>query len=316
MAERVLVTGSNGCIGAWAVKLLRAEGTEVVAFDKEMAEHRHRLINDGELPDAEWVLGDLTVADDVRRAAEGCTRIVHLAALQIPFCRANPSLGAAVNVTGTVNVFEAARHTGVEQISQASSIAVFGTAADYPDHIISIDAERKPTTLYGVYKVATEDLAKVYWAENGIRSVGLRPHTVYGPGRDQGMTSLPSVGIDQAARRQEFHIEYGGTLDFQYARDVAAAFIHAARVPLDGAPTFNLGGHVVSVSDFVAATCEVTGFDGITCGTSSLPVVAGAEAHEWIEVAGGEAPTPLRDAIAESVQMFSAASSREQEGSK
>jgi nucleoside-diphosphate-sugar epimerase len=304
MSETFLVTGANGCIGAWAVKLLRAEGVPVVAFDKDMVEHRHRLINDGELPDATWCIGDLTVKDDVVRAAEGVTHIVHLAALQIPFCRANPSLGAAVNVTGTVNVFEAARQHGVSQISQASSIAVFGTAADYPDHVIGPDAERKPTTLYGVYKVATEDLAKVYWAENGVRSVGLRPHTVYGPGRDQGMTSLPSVGISMAVRREPFHVDYGSTLDFQYARDVAQAFIHAARVSLDGAPTFNLGGHVVSVAEFVAATCEVTGFDGITCGTDSLPVVAGADASEWIEQAGGAPPTPLRDAIAESASMF------------
>jgi nucleoside-diphosphate-sugar epimerase len=304
MSETFLVTGANGCIGAWAVKLLRAEGVPVVAFDKDMVEHRHRLINDGELPDVTWRIGDLTVKDDVVHAAEGVTHIVHLAALQIPFCRANPSLGAAVNVTGTVNVFEAARQHGVSQISQASSIAVFGSAADYPDHIIGPDAERKPTTLYGVYKVATEDLAKVYWAENGVRSVGLRPHTVYGPGRDQGMTSLPSVGISHAVRRESFHVDFGGTLDFQYARDVAQAFIDAARAPLDGAPTFNLGGHVVPVAEFVAATREVTGFDGITCGTDSLPVVAGADASDWVRVAGGASPTPLREAIAESASMF------------
>lgn len=310
MGETFLVTGANGCIGAWVVKLLRSEGVRVVAFDKDMVEHRHRLINDGELPEAQWCIGDLTVRDDVLRAAEGVTRIVHLAALQIPFCRANPSLGAAVNVTGTVNVFEAAREHGITQISQASSIAVFGTAADYPDHIIEADAERKPTTLYGVYKVATEDLAAVYWAENGVRSVGLRPHTVYGPGRDQGMTSLPSVGIAAAARRQPFHIDYGGTLDFQYVRDVAQAFIHAARVPLDGAPTLNITGHVVSVAEFVAVTRAVTGFDGITCGTDSLPVVAGADARAWVEQAGGAPPTPLRDAIAESAAMFAQADAR------
>lgn len=302
--ERFLVTGANGCLGAWVVKLLRAEGIGVVAFDKDTSEHRHRLINDGELPDAEWRTGDLTVLDDVVAAAEGVTRIIHLAALQIPFCRANPSLGAAVNVTGTVNVFEAARRHGVAQIAQASSIAAYGTVADYDVPVLPPDAERRPTTLYGVYKVACEDLAKVYWAENGVRSVGLRPHTVFGPGRDQGMTSLPSVGIERAVHREPFHIDYGGVLDFQYARDVAAAFIHAARVELDGAPTFNLGGHVVSVAEFVAATCEVTGFDGITCGESSLPVVAGADGGAWIDRAGGAAPTPLRTAIAESAAVF------------
>jgi nucleoside-diphosphate-sugar epimerase len=306
MADRFLVTGANGCIGAWVLKLLRQEGTDVVAFDLREDDHRHRLINEGAMPDVEWKFGDLTVSDDVKRAAEGVTHIIHLAALQIPFCRANPIQGAAVNVTGTVNVFEAARQHGVKQISQASSIAVFGGTSDYSERIIPEDAPRLPTTLYGVYKVATEDLAKVYWNENQVRSVGLRPHTVFGPGRDQGMTSLPSVGIEKAIKREAFHIEYGGTLDFQYASDVAAAFIHAARITVDGAPTYNLAGHSVSVAEFAAITNEVTGFDGITCGTNSLPVVEGADATSWYTEAKGPQPTPLREAIEQSVRIFSA----------
>ena len=103
MSERILVTGANGCIGAWVVKALVAEGVGVVAFDKVVDEHRHRLVNAGGLPDVDWRIGDLTVLDDVMAAAEGAARIIHLAALQVPFCRANPSLGARVNVTGTVN---------------------------------------------------------------------------------------------------------------------------------------------------------------------------------------------------------------------
>lgn len=306
MADRFLVTGANGCIGAWVLKLLRSEGTDVVAFDLREDDHRHRLINSGSMPDVEWKFGDLTVSDDVKRAAEGVTHIIHLAALQIPFCRANPIQGAAVNVTGTVNVFEAARQHGIKQISQASSIAVFGGTSDYADRIIPESAPRLPTTLYGVYKVATEDLAKVYWNENQVRSVGLRPHTVFGPGRDQGMTSLPSVGIEKALKRETFHIDYGGTLDFQYASDVAAAFIHAARFAVDGAPTYNLSGHSVTVAKFVELTKEVTGFNGITCGTNSLPVVEGADATSWYSVANGPQPTPLREAIEESATIFSA----------
>lgn len=307
MAERVLVTGANGCIGAWVVHLLRAEGVEVVAFDVGIDEHRHRLIDPAGPPEVQWVLGDLTVQADVLRAAADVTHIIHLAALQIPLCRANPARGAAVNVTGTVHVFEAARQLGITRIAQASSIAVFGTSDDYAERIIPADAPRRPTTLYGVYKVATEDVAAVYWAEHRVRSVGLRPHTVFGPGRDQGMTSLPSVGIEHAVRREPFHIDFGGALDFQFARDVAVAFIHASRVELDGAPTFNLAGHSTTVAEFVSITREVTGFEGITCGTTPLPVVEGADASDWFRQAGGPPPTPLRDAIAASAATFAAA---------
>ncbi len=307
MGDRFLVTGANGCIGAWVIKLLTAAGADVVAFDIGTDEHRHRLINAGELPAVTWVRGDLTIRDDVVAAAEGVTHIIHLAALQIPFCRADPSHGAAVNVVGTANVFEAALHHGVSQIAHASSIAVYGRASDYAERILPYDAPRLPTTLYGVYKVACEDLATVYWHESGVRSVGLRPHTVFGPGRDQGMTSLPSVGIEHAATHRPFHIDFGGALDFQYAPDVAAAFIHAARLVVDGAPTYNLGGHRVTVAEFVEAIADVTGFDQITTGVDPLPVVEGADASPWFEHAGGAAPTPLRTAIQASAQVFAAA---------
>lgn len=303
MDERFLVTGANGCIGAWVVMLLAAEGTEVVAFDLREDDHRHRLINRGDVPDVTWRWGDLTVTEDVMSAMDGVTHVIHLGALQIPFCRADPIRGAAVNVTGTVNVFEAARLHEVEQVAHASSIAVFGTSAEYDTAILAPDAPRLPTTLYGVYKVACEDLAGVYWAENGVRSIGLRPHTVFGPGRDQGMTSLPSVAIQRAVERTAFHVDFGGRLDFQFAPDVAAAFIHAARSRVDGAPTFTLGGHVRSVRAFLDVVTAVTGFDGLTCGESPLPVVEGADPTPW-DAAGGPGPTPLQDAIAQSAEIF------------
>lgn len=304
--ERFLVTGANGCIGAWVVKLLHEAGTDVIAFDLNADDHRHRLINDGTVPDVDWRLGDLTVPADVMRAAADATRIVHLAALQIPFCRADPSGGAAVNVTGTVNVFEAARALDIRQIAQASSIAVFGAADDYDEAILPENAPRRPTTLYGVYKVATEDLAGVYWADHGVRSVGLRPHTVFGPGRDQGMTSLPSVAIERAVAHEPFHVDFGGRLDFQFAPDVAAAFIHAAVATIDGAPTFNLSGTVADVRDFLDIVTDVTGFTEITSGNASLPVVEGATADSWRE-AGGPEPTDLTMAISRSAALFAAA---------
>lgn len=302
--QRFLVTGANGCIGAWVVKLLSESGAIVRAFDLGTDEHRHRLVNDGGLPDVEWVHGDLTSLDDVVAAGEGVDRVIHLAALQIPFCRANPARGAAVNVSGTVHVFEAARTHGITQIAQASSIAVYGGVDDYPGGAVSAGSPRLPRTLYGVYKVACEDLAKVYWAEHGIRSVGLRPHTVFGPGRDQGMTSLPSVAIEHAVAGTPFDIDYGGVLDFQYAPDVARAFVHAALVDVDGAPTYDIAGHPVGVDHFLEVITEVTGFDQLSCGTAVLPVVERADAGEWVAV-GGPDPTPLVDAITESAHIFS-----------
>ncbi len=304
MSERYLVTGANGCIGAWVVRHLHRAGAHVVAFDLGVDEHRHRLINDDAMPEVEWFHGDLTKAGDVLRAAEGATRIIHLAALQIPFCRADPAAGAAVNVLGTVHVFEAAKSFGARQVAHASSIAVYGAATDYVDEILPPGSERRPTTLYGVYKVADEDLAKVYWAEHGVHSVGLRPHTVFGPGRDQGMTSLPSIAIEKAVRREAYHVEYGGRLDFHFSSDVARAFIFAATTPADGARTYDLAGHAISVREFVDAIRDVTSFPDVTCGDRQLPVVAGVSGAEWASIAGAPRPTPLREAIEESARIF------------
>lgn len=314
MTERFLVTGANGCIGAWVVKLLLEQGVEVIAFDLTVDEHRHRLINNGSMPNPKWVQGDLTVAADVENAMNGATHVVHLAALQVPFCRANPALGASVNVVGTVHVFEAAKKLGVGNVSHASSIAVFGSAADYPDEMLSSDAQRLPTTLYGVYKTATEDMAKVYWNEYGIHSIGLRPHTVFGPGRDQGMTSQPSIAIEKAVVKEKFHVEYGGVLDFQFAPDVATAFILAARTTVDGAPVVNLNGHVVEVSEFVEIIKDVTGFSELSCGTSQLPVVHSADSQRWLELASPPQLTKLETAIESTVQIFMDATAKKLSG--
>src|SRR3712207_9049540 len=111
MSERFLVTGSSGCIGAWVVAQLVRDGTPVVALDASDDDHRLRLLlDDDELSGLVRVRGDITNLDGLERTFDehGITRVVHLAALQVPFCRADPPLGARVNVVGTVNVLEAA----------------------------------------------------------------------------------------------------------------------------------------------------------------------------------------------------------------
>jgi nucleoside-diphosphate-sugar epimerase len=100
MSERYVVTGAGGCIGAWVIRRLLDEGEEVIALDLGGAS-RHRLRQ----LDADGVQHrdcDVTDRAQVVAGLAGATRVIHLAGLQIPFCRANPSLGAAVNVVGTL----------------------------------------------------------------------------------------------------------------------------------------------------------------------------------------------------------------------
>ena len=102
--ERFLVTGAGGCLGAWAIHELVKEGTPVVAFDVSDDLHRLRLLLDEqEIDDLEISLGDLRDQQAVEDlvVGGGITHVVHLAALQVPFCIADPVRGSQVNVTGT-----------------------------------------------------------------------------------------------------------------------------------------------------------------------------------------------------------------------
>jgi UDP-glucuronate 4-epimerase len=254
--ERFLVTGALGCIGAWAIRNLVREGVAAVVYDLGGSQHRLCLImSDEELSRVQFINGDVTDLAAVESAVKdtGTTHIIHLAGLQVPFCKADPSLGARVNVVGTVNLFEAAKRAGIKHMVYASSIAVYGQSEDYPDGAVAHDAALKPLNHYGVYKQANEGTARIYWQDDGISSIGLRPYIVYGPGRDQGMTSHPTKAMLSAAFGKSYHIPYGGQAAYQYADDTARIFIQAARASFEGADVFNLKGSNVHMREIVAA---------------------------------------------------------------
>ena len=231
------------CVGgAWA-HLARASG--VVTFDLSTDPRRIALLLSPEQLDAvPHVAGDISDLDTVESAidAHGITNVIHLAALQVPFCRADPPLGARVNVLGTVIVFEAVRRRldRMAGVVYASSIAAFGR----PRRVRG--AARRagyPGTIYGVYKRANEGTALgFYLAESGVPSIGLRPHTVYGVGRDQGLTSAPTTAMLAAAAGVSYTIPYGGAAQLQLAQDVARAFVAASVSGHDDATVHNLPG--------------------------------------------------------------------------
>src|SRR3954471_20563661 len=188
----VLVTGAGGCIGSWALTLLTDAGIPVAAMDLIEDKRRPKLLMaESELAQVQWFTGDIADSGAVNNAvqASGARAIIHLAALQVPFCKADPIAGAKVNVVGTINVFEAARTLGIKRIAYASSIAAHG----------AIEGHGTMPTLYGAYKHCNEQTAKVYSNDWSVHSVGLRPGVVYSVCRDQGMTSNTTVAILAAA---------------------------------------------------------------------------------------------------------------------
>ena len=304
MADTYLVTGGMGCIGAWALYHLRRSGKRAVNFDQSEDRQRINWLMSAEEQEAiTFVQGDLRDTDALKAvfAEHGITRVIHLAALQVPFCRANPVLGAEVNVTGTVNIFEAARANGVDHIAYASSIGVYGPPSDFPPGFISDDAPKNPRTLYGAYKVCNEGTALVYFEENGITSTALRPYTVYGVGRNQGMTSEPTKALVAVAKGQPYQIPFSGEMQFQWASDVARQFILAAEHRLDGARGFNLGGPPSSVARFVDVAREALPGAEIEVVENPLPFPAGFDDSALRASFDTVYETPLEEGIAETI---------------
>jgi UDP-glucuronate 4-epimerase len=291
--SRYLVTGAFGAIGVWTIRALLDRGHEVVSFDVSDEAPRLSLAVTPEQAEAiTRVRGDIGDLNVVERALDehAITNVIHLAALQVPFVRANPPLGARVDVLGTVNVFEAVRRRKdrIAPLVYASSIAALGDG----DH---------PSTLYGVFKWANEGTGERYFEDYRVSSIGIRPHTVYGPARDQGLTSAPTTALLAAAAGVGYRIPFGGSVQMQYTADVGEAFVRASELEgYEGAQVHNLDGPEVAMRDLV----DMLGGASITCGDDPLPFPSSVDGGSFVELIGGSVIRPIEDGVTESLQRF------------
>jgi nucleoside-diphosphate-sugar epimerase len=293
----VMVTGAGGCIAAWVMKDLLETGVKVVGFDLSENKRRAGLaMDDPTLSRIAWELGDIADTDRVRDVAErhNVTAIIHLAALQVPFCKADPVAGAKVNVLGTVNVFEAARHLGIKRLAYASSIAIQGIGEDSP----------WLATLYGAHKACGEAMAGVYWQDWQVPSVGIRPGVVYGPGRDQGMSAAPTVAMLAAVTGAAYEIPFTGPFPFLYVREAAAAFVQAVANPNTGAQVFDLNGVGSTIED-VAAIIKARYPDAkVTQKGNRFPFPDEITDAPLAAGIGGYRKWPLEAGVAETLSLF------------
>lgn len=309
---RVLMTGGYGCIGSWIARQLVRAGQDVWIYDLREDTHRlELLLEPGERERVHFVQGDVAEPEQVRGAAEtlAATHLLHLAGLQVPVCRAKPLLGARVNVLGTLAVFEAAvaLKGQVERVVYASSAAVHGPS-EAGAGPIGDEVRLAPLTHYGAFKVCNELNARVYWLDQGITSVGLRPWTVYGVGRDFGVTSEPTKAIKAVAAGRPYAISYGGRQDLQYVGDVAATFVRALSAPFEGAEAFNVRGAVEPIEAFVAVLREVAPEAAglVTHGDRQLPIAPDLDDSRLQAQLGPLPRTSLREGVGETYERFSA----------
>jgi len=293
----VLITGSNGFLGAWIISRLTAAGRSVVATDIDHDSSRLDAL-DPAIPTelVAWRNCDVTdgtkfsaIVEETRPSA-----IIHLAALQIPQCRKNPVLGAMVNVIGQINVLEAALCHGIRRVIYTSSIAAKPRGPD-----------NAPANLYGVYKKTGEEIARLYWQEHGLPSLGLRPHIVYGVGRDQGETSVITEAIRAAALGKAYEIPFRTESCFQYAGDVANMFVRAAASDWDGALLSDLTSRIETTSDVLSAILSAVSDARITIADENrLSPVTGFETEPLEQVIGPLPDTSLEGGVAQTVEIF------------
>jgi nucleoside-diphosphate-sugar epimerase len=308
---RLMMTGGYGCIGAWVAKQLVDAGQEVWIYDLKEDTHRLDLILEPEQKSSvHFEAGDVSDVDALKSAVDrvGATEILHLAGLQTPTCRANPILGAKVNVIGTLAVFETALalKDQVRRVVYASSAAVHGPKAEGAGGSVGDEVRLSPLSHYGAFKVCNELNARVYWLDHGITSIGLRPWTVYGVGRDFGMTSEPTKAIKSVALGRPYRISYGGRQDLQYVGDVAATFVRALTRPFEGADAFNLRGAVEPIEAFVGALREAVPEARalVTHGDRQLPIAPDLDDSRLESRLGPILRTSLQAGIAETYRRF------------
>jgi len=309
---RVLITGGYGFIGAWIIRNLLQSGHQVWVYDlKEDARRLRYILPEAEVRKVTFLQGDVTDLPALSSALSKheITHVIHLAGLQVPTCRENPLLGAKVNVLGTLCVFEAVKALGdqVKRLVYASSAAVFGGPDKYNSlSPLGDDVMLTPSTHYGVFKCCNEGNARIYHQDNGISSVGLRPWTVYGVGRDLGMTSEPTKAIKAAFLGRPYAINFGGWSDFQYVDDVAKVFVNSLERPYQGAKSYNLRGDVVTLGDFHKALCEVLpeAKTLVTYGKAQIAIAYDLSDEGLQEDLGPMPKTSLVEGIRETVEIF------------
>ena len=146
----------------------------------------------------------------------------------------------------------------------------------------------------------------MFWADEGVASIGIRPYVVYGVGRDQGMTAGPSLAMAAAARGEGAEIAYGGTAQYDFAPDVGRAFALAARAATEGAHVANFPGEPSSMAEVVAAieqaAPEVAG--RITSRDERLPFPEALESRLLETLVGPLPRTPLAEGVRRTIEHF------------
>ncbi len=244
-----LVTGGAGFIGSHLVDSLVGHGARVRILDNFVTGRKRNISHLGS--SVETIEGDLRDSDACSRACAGMDLVFHQAALgSVPRSVAEPATSIEVNVTGTANLFAAARQSGVRRVVYASSSAVYGDSQELPK---KEGGEGSPMSPYALSKQMNEQLAEIFRRCYNMDMVGLRYFNVYGPRqRPDGPYAAVIPRFFDAWLNGRPPVIYGDgeqSRDFTYVTDAVHANLLAAGATAAG-QAFNVaGGQRVSVNE-------------------------------------------------------------------
>ena len=259
--QSVLLTGAGGFIGSHLAEALLEAGAAVRCFVRYNSRRDVGMlarVPAERLERFEVVFGDLTDADAVAGAAEGVGVIFHLGALiAIPYSYLHPRSVLASNVTGTLNVLQAARQCGTRRIVHTSTSEAYGTAQTVPiDENHPLNAQSP----YAASKIGADQLALSFHHSFELPVVTVRPFNTYGP-RQSARAVIPTIIMQTLAGMRR--IELGNlspTRDFNYVADTVAGFLAAAVTEGVEGETFNLGtGKEISIGDLAERIVALAG---------------------------------------------------------
>jgi len=249
----VLILGGAGFIGAYVVKALLAEGSNVVVYDMLLGDNTlNRILSPEQLAKVTTVPGDVTDFPRILQAIEenNVDSLVHLAAWQIPSSNNNPTKAIEVNALGFNYSLEAAASLKLKRVVWTSSNAVFGSPKYQKVVPLPNDAFQVPNTVYGALKGINEYMAGHFYTQRGVDSIGFRFSLVYGYGRMRGASAFASEMIVKSALGEPCEVDLGDSeVDWYYVEDAAHLIVTALHAPATPTRVYNVNSDVRTVRE-------------------------------------------------------------------
>lgn len=258
--RKALVTGADGFIGSHLVDLLLTYGIEVRALSQYNSFNNWGWLEGNNDSRLEVVCGDVRDAAFCRHISKDVDTIFHLAALiAIPYSYIAPESYVDTNITGTLNICQAAKERGVDRIIVTSTSEVYGTAQYVP---IDELHPRQPQSPYSATKIGADAIAKSFFNAFELPVVIARPFNTYGP-RQSARAIIPTIISQIAAGASEIKVgDLSPTRDFNYVADTCRGFMALAMTDdIEGEEVNIATGTEVSMKDTLSLIAEIMGRD-------------------------------------------------------